>query len=81
MENKIVQALNQAFTGSTVELNRLSNGRLTGLIVWQGFDDLDSFDRHTLVKQALIAALGNEANNVGILFTYTPVEMQAMSAA
>lgn len=83
MKQKVVQALSKAFIGSEVELDpeSLLDGRYTGLIIWAGFDGLDSIDRHRKVKQALITALGNEAANVGILFTYTPVEMQAMSAA
>ena len=83
MKQRVVQALKKAFTDSEVELDpeSLLDGRYTGLIIWAGFDGLDSIDRHRKVKQALIAALGGESANVGILFTYTPVEMQAMSAA
>ena len=81
MEQQIREALAQAFTGSELELDRLSNGRYSGLLIWDGFEDQDSIDRHERVREALVAALHEEAAEVGILFTYTPREMAAMRAA
>ncbi len=80
MEQQIREALTQAFAGSELELDTAPDGRFSGLLIWDGFEDEDSVDRHRRVKQALAAALNDEAKNVGMLFTYTPKEMSAMRA-
>ncbi len=81
MEQQVIDALRQAFNGAQVELDALPDGRFSGLLIWEGFTDEDAVDRHHRVRQALVAALNGEATNVGILFTYTPREMEAMRAA
>jgi acid stress-induced BolA-like protein IbaG/YrbA len=81
MEQKVREALAKAFIGSEVELDTLSDGRYSGLLIWAGFEDQDSLDRHQRVKQALVDLLKEDAENVGIFFTYTPREMAAMRAA
>ena len=81
MEQRVKEALAQAFAGSQVELDTAPDGRYSGLLIWDGFEDQDSVDRHRRVRQALIELLKEDAVNVGILFTYTPREMAAMRAA
>ena len=72
MEQQIRDALTQAFAGAQVELETSPGGRYTGLLVWEGFTDEDSVDRHQQVRQVLTSALNGGAANVGILFTSTP---------
>ena len=81
MGQQIIDALTQAFAGAQVELETLPDGRFSGLLIWDGFIDEDSIDRHRRVRQVLTAALNSEATNVGIFFTYTPTEIAAMRAA
>ncbi len=81
MEQKVREALAKAFAGSEVELDTLSDGRYSGLLIWDGFQDQDSLDRHERVKQAMADLLKEDAKNVGIFFTYTPREMAAMRSA
>ena len=81
MEQQVKGALAQAFAGSELELDTSPDGRYSGLLIWEGFEDQDSIDRHLRVKQALDDLLKEDAENVGMLFTYTPREMAAMRSA
>lgn len=81
MEQQLRAALQQAFARSEVELDTSPDGAYSGLLIWDGFEDQDSIDRHRRVKQALVDLLKEDAENVGMLFTYTPREMAAMRAA
>ena len=81
MEQQVRDAIAQAFAGSELELDTAPDGRYSGLLIWDGFEEKDFLDRHQHVKQALAAILKENAANVGMLFTYTPREMAAMRAA
>ena len=81
MGQQITHILQQAFDGMDVELREMSNGRLSGTVIWNGFDEKDMGDRQDLVRTALKEALGTQFSQVGVLLTYTPREMMLMSAA
>ena len=81
MEQQIAQILTQAFPGMTIDLDETLGPRVHGRIVWDGFDGKDQVDRQTAVRQALKQKLGPEAQQVGVLLTYTPTELEAMQAA
>lgn len=81
MEQQVIQVLQQTFQGMDVELNEMSNGRLSGTVIWEGFDEQEMGDRQDIIRMALKEALGAQFNQVGVLLTYTPREMMLMSAA
>ena len=81
MEQRIINALTQAFAQANVELDDLPGGRYSGLIVWEGFTEDDHTERQRRIRQALVKGLGTESNTVGVILAYTPHEMQVMSAA
>lgn len=81
MEQRIVDALTGAFAQARVELDRMSNGRFSGLVVWEGFEPYDSVERQRRVREALVEQLNGEATTVGVLLVYTPRELQSMQAA
>ena len=81
MECKVKSILEAAFQGINVITEVLSDGRISGSVIWAGFDGLDEVDRQTIVRNELRDKLGNDARQVGILLTYTPDELDAMNAA
>ena len=81
MEQRIKDALLKSFAQAQVELDQMSSGRYSGMIVWEGFGEEDAVDRQRRVRQALEKELGADSKMVGVFFAYTPHEMQVMSAA
>ncbi len=81
MEQKVIDILQTAFPGIKVEIDVLPGGRISGRVVWEGFAELDQVDRQNIIWDELRQKLGPEARQVGILLTYTPYELEAMSAA
>ncbi len=81
MGQQVTQILEQAFQGMNVELFEMSSGRLSGTIIWDGFDGQEQGDRQHLVREVLKEALGAQVQEVSILLAYTPHEMSAMQAA
>ena len=72
MGQQITQILQRAFEGMDVELTEMSSGRLSGAVIWEGFEDQEQGDRQNLVRGVLKEALGAEVQQVGVLLTYTP---------
>ena len=81
MGQQVTQILKQAFQGMDVDLDERPGSRLSGVVIWNGFDNQDHGDRQERVRKVLKDALGTEFQQVGVLLTYTPHEMAAMSAA
>lgn len=81
MEQKVRNALEGAFKGISIDTEILPDGRITGFVVWAGFAGYDEVDRQTQIRDVLRQALGADAQQVGVLLTYTPDELRAMNAA
>lgn len=81
MKRKIKQVLEAQFAGIEVDFDKPSGERVNGHVVWEGFTGHDHVDRQQRVRQALRDGLGADAQQVGILLTYTPRELRAMMAA
>ena len=81
MGQQMIHILDRAFQGTDVDLDEASSRRLSGTVIWDGFEDQEQGDRQDLVRNALKEALGAEVQQVGILLTYTPREMMLMQAA
>lgn len=81
MEQRIIDALTQAFAQADVEIEQLHGGRYAGMIVWEGFGEEDAIDRQRRLRLALEKGLGADSSQVGVILAYTPREMKAMRAA
>ncbi len=81
MGQQVTEILGQAFKGIDTDLQELPGGRVSGRVVWEGFAELDPTDRQKLVREVLKKELGPRVQEVGVLLTYTPTELEAMQAA
>lgn len=81
MEEKVKSILDAEFPGIEVETEVLPGGRISGHVIWAGFAGMDEVERQTRIRGILKEKLGEEAQQVGILFTFTPDELKAMKAA
>lgn len=81
MEEKVKSILKSAFPGMEVEIDPPSGGRMSGSVIWAGFEDVDHVDRQTKIRSVLREELGENAKQIGILLAYTPNEIEAMRAA
>ena len=81
MEQRVRDILEAAFDGVEVLTEVLPGGRISGSVVWAGFDGLDEVARQRKIRTALEAELGSDVQQVGVLLTYTPDELRKMDAA
>jgi hypothetical protein len=81
MEQRVKDILECAFPGIKVDTEVLPGGRVSGSVVWEGFAGLDHVDRQSKIRTLLREKLGADAQQVGVLLTYTPAELKAMNAA
>ena len=81
MEQKVRDLLEAAFPGIIMDTEVLSDERISGTVIWAGFEGQDHVDRQTMIRTMLREKLGDDAQCVGVLLTYTPEEMDAMNAA
>ena len=81
MGQAVVDILQAAFPGIDVKIEVLPGGRISGFVVWAGFAGLDQVDRQNQIRTVLREKLGTDAQQVGVLLTYTPDELHAMNAA
>ncbi len=81
MGEHVREILEAEFAGMQADLEEVPGQRINGSLVWEGFMGHDHVERQQMVRQALQVALGPEMQSVGVLLTYTPVELGAMMAA
>ncbi len=81
MEERVKRALAERLHGIKAELEQLPGGRISGHVIWDGFADQEHVDRQRVIRDALRASLGPEAQQVGVLLAYTPRELELMAAA
>ena len=81
MGQQVTQILKQAFQGMDVNLDERTESRLSGTVIWEGFDNQGHVERQQLIRKVLKQALGAEFQQIGLLLTYTPREMMLMKAA
>ena len=71
----------QEFPGSQVDVGKFYGAeRVSGEIVWDGFEGLDHLDRQKRVHEALRRGLGAEAIGVSTILAYTPHESELMAS-
>ncbi len=79
---EITDALRSRFTEAEIKLEPGEDGeRIHGFLIWEGFAPLNFLERQHLVHNTLRDALEAEAEQVGMVFTYTPAEYDLLQAA
>ena len=81
MAEKLRNILETEFDNINIDVEEMPNGRFSGSVVWAGFAGMDDIDRQNKIRNVLKRDLGPEVQLVGVLLTYTPDELTAMSAA
>ena len=79
---KVKALLQERFLGAEVDIEPLPySERVSGYLIWNGFEDLEQVDRQDLVISWLRQQLGAEARRVSVILTYSPNEYHMMSLA
>ena len=82
MEERIADILRRNFAGAQVNLGRdARNERISGRLLWDGFDGHGFPWRQNRIFRVLRRELGVEATVISHIFTYTPNEYEQMMAA
>lgn len=55
--------------------------KVTGFLIWDGFEEMDHVSRQQKVWEMVRGELGSEAVNVSLLLAYTPQEYETLMAA
>ena len=68
--------LPQQLLGARVEIDPLRRGyKISGIVIWQGFDGLEPIDRYTLLWKHLRAHLNRKDQaRISMIITLTPAE-------
>lgn len=78
LNRKLGRLLRQHFTNAEVELESLGAGRISGFLIWDGFDGLEQIKRQRQVWKVLRSELTvPEQQKVAAVLTLTPQEMAA----
>ena len=82
IKERVREIIEESFTGCQLELDIDSWSRkVSGFLIWSGFEGLDQMDRQDKLWDVLKKRLGDEAARVSTIFTHTPNEYEAMMAA
>ena len=74
---EIIAALRNRFTNAEILMRPGEDGgRIHGFLIWQGFEPLTFLERQQIVRGTLRNALNGQAEQVGMVFTYTPHEYE-----
>jgi hypothetical protein len=78
--SKIKRTLKDGFKGCEVELPPPEEGeKLSGFLIWRGFDDDDQVRRQERLWKVLEKVLNKaERQRISVIFTTTPAEMSVM---
>ena len=75
---RVTEILEKRFPGAHVNAGRFYGAqKVSGQILWDGFEELDSVDRQGQVYDAL-DELGEDRRGVSIILAYTPREWNLM---
>jgi hypothetical protein len=79
---KVRRAFRARFPNARFRLDKVEiEERLSGLLIWQGFDEFDQVDRQTKVRNVLQRSLTQEEReHVGAILTVTPDELEIIRA-
>ena len=72
--------LEDRFAGAEVLIERLpGTNRLTGHIVWSGFEGMDHFERQEKIWELMRNNLGAQSAGISVILSYAPSEYNAMA--
>lgn len=65
---EVQEVIQEEFPGADVSDLGENNYRVTGTIVWDGFQNKDSWERNRMVTERVRDRLGMRGINIGLLF-------------
>ncbi len=76
LKSALEEWLPQQLAGAMVEIDPLRRGfKISGIVIWQGFDGLEPIDRQSMMWKKLRAHFSREDQlRIAILITFTPAE-------
>jgi len=78
---KVKNVVESAFPNGEADIDYSKrSGKVSGYLIWDGFDSLEQLDRQKKLWEVLRNRLGRDATRVSFIFTYTPREYRAMTA-
>jgi hypothetical protein len=78
---KLRKLIAHHFAGGRLELRRLDAGRVSGLLTWDGFDEIEQIERQRAIWRVLRANLTPEEQlRVAAILTMSIEEMAAARA-
>jgi hypothetical protein len=76
------RALRSRFPGATIRLARFSpGGRVSGSLIWEGFDLKAQIDRQLLLREAIQKLPPDDQSKVSFILTLTPEEHESLAHA
>lgn len=80
LQGKVEQLLTENFAGAQTELETLPDlEKVSGFLIWPGFEGLDQLERQRRLWELLRRRLGRaEQRNVSALLTVTPDELNTL---
>ncbi len=79
---RVKKSLEERFPGAAIKVDSSPySEKVSGYLVWDGFDGMEQIDRQERVIEWLDQRLGAEAKLISVILTYSTNEYQAMSLA
>jgi len=80
MREQVENFLRERFPGMEVDLGPVEHGspRISGVLIWNGFANMDVAEQQACVWDALRERFGVETVNISTLLTFTPDEAEAL---
>lgn len=77
--DRVREILERNFSNADINLDRSSGTeRLSGYIIWSGFNKVEQLDRQRLIYNTLRDELQADAAKISIILAYSPEEWEAM---
>ncbi len=77
----VKRILQAGFPGAKLELKSIASGRVTGALIWDGFDALPQIDRQSRLRKAISALPVDKQLKVSLILTLTTDEKASLAAA
>ena len=83
LKNKVEQVIQAHFPGAQTLLEEVPlSARLSGHVVWNGFDNMNARERQQTLRQVLRAALtSQEEQGISVLLALTATELDGILEA
>jgi len=78
---KLTTLLRRKFKNADIELEVMDGGRITGFLIWDGFQGKEQMKRQRVLWRELRASLtSKDVLRIAAIFTFTSDEMAAVRA-